>query len=451
MRIAFFSPLNPIESGISDYSEELLPYLARYAEVDLFIDDNYRPSSSKIVKNFRVYNYRDFDQARAKRAYDVNLYHIGNSPYHEYIYHTLLRYPGVVVLHDYVLHHLFIGMTLAKGDAQGYIEEMRYCYGEMGAALAREVVSRKRQVDPFEYPLVNRVLDTSLAVIVHSNYMKNLIKGISPRTKVAKVNSHLNLGMLYPDSLNLSEIKADFGLNHVQFIVASFGLITPQKRINVSLQAFARFRQYFPNSVYVLVGGVLPSYNLGEVIRKVNLGRAVIATGRTDLDTFLRYMAIADLGVNLRFPTAGETSASLIRLMGMGKPVIVSNVGSFAEFPDDCCTKVDMDEHEEALLFEYMKLLAANEAVRRQMGENARRYVEENHTLEGSAKAYIEVIEEVLLQPRFHNRIDALSTDISDVLLEEIAKEIASLGIYDDDETILREIAQVIADLNITV
>jgi glycosyltransferase involved in cell wall biosynthesis len=450
MRIAYFSPLNPIESGISDYSEELLPYLAQYAEIDLFIDDNYRPSNPKIVKNFRVYNYRDFDQLRAKRAYDVNLYHIGNSPYHEYIYRTLLRYPGVVVLHDYVLHHLFIRMTLAKGDARGYIEEMRYCYGEMGAALAREVVSRKRQVDPFEYPLTNRVLDASLAVIVHSNYMKDLVEGIGPRTKAAKVNSHLNLGMLYPDSLNLSETRADLGLNDDQFIVASFGLITPQKRINVSLQAFARFRQYFPSSVFVLVGGVLPSYNLEEVIHKVNLEKAVIATGRTDLDTFLRYMAIADLGVNLRFPTAGETSASLIRLMGMGKPVIVSNVGSFAEFPDDCCAKVDVDEYEEALLFEYMKFLAANEAVRRQMGENARRYVEENHTLEGSAKAYVEVIEQVLSQSHSHYRIDPLSTDIGDVLLEEIAEEMAGLGICDDDETILEEIAQAIADLNIT-
>ena len=450
MRIAYFSPLNPIESGISDYSEELLPYLARYAEVDLFIDDNYRPSNPKIVKNFRVHNYRDFDQLRAKRAYDVNLYHIGNSPYHEYIYHTLLKYPGVVVLHDYVLHHLFIGMTLAKGDAQGYIEEMRYCYGELGAALAREVVSRKRQVDPFEYPLVNRVLDTSLAVIVHSNYMKNLIKEISPRTKVGKVNSHLSLGTSCPDSLNLSEIRADFGLNHVQFIVASFGLITPQKRINVSLQVFARFRQYFPNSVYVLVGGVSPSYNLAEVIRKVNLEQAVIATGRTDLDTFLRYMAIADLVVNLRFPTAGETSASLIRLMGMGKPVIVSNIGSFAEFPDDCCAKVDVDEYEEDILLEYMKFLAANGVVREQMGKNARRYVEENHTLEGSAKAYIEVVKGVLSQSHFHHHIGALETDMGDLLLKEIAKEMASLGICDDDEIILREIARAIADLNIT-
>jgi len=56
-RIAYFSPLNPQKSGISDYSEELLPHLARYFDIDLFVD-GYQPSSDRIINDFRAYDYR---------------------------------------------------------------------------------------------------------------------------------------------------------------------------------------------------------------------------------------------------------------------------------------------------------------------------------------------------------------------------------------------------------
>ena len=101
--------------------------------------------------------------------------------------------------------------------------------------------------------------------------------------------------------------------------------------------------------------------------------------GHTELDEFLRYMQVADVAVNLRYPTSGETSGTLIRLLGLGKPVIVSNLGAFAEIPDGACAKVDLDEFEEDLLFEYLRRLAADEGLRRQMGENARRFVAPPH------------------------------------------------------------------------
>jgi len=119
-------------------------------------------------------------------------------------------------------------------------------------------------------------------------------------------------------------------------------------------------------------------------------------TGRVDIQTFQSHMAAADVGINLRFPTAGETSASVIRLMGIGKPVIVSNVGWFAELPDDCCLKVDPGETEEETLLDYMEFLAANEGARQELGANARAYMEENHSLDGSAQGYMTFICEIL-------------------------------------------------------
>src|SRR6516162_1684361 len=109
MKIAFFSPLNPIQSGISDYSEELLEAMrgatvgGRAVDVDLFVDKGYRPSNPQITGNFDVYPARSFDRTASR--YDSILYQMGNSPAHAYIYEALLQHPGVVVMHEFILHH----------------------------------------------------------------------------------------------------------------------------------------------------------------------------------------------------------------------------------------------------------------------------------------------------------------------------------------------------------
>src|SRR5437773_1587984 len=103
MKLAFFTPLNPVQSGISDYSEELLLALSgatmggREVGVDVFIDRGYRPSNREITRRFDVLPGRSFE--RVARRYDGVIYQMGNSPAHAYIYEALLRHPGVVVMH----------------------------------------------------------------------------------------------------------------------------------------------------------------------------------------------------------------------------------------------------------------------------------------------------------------------------------------------------------------
>jgi len=92
LRIAYFSPLNPIKSGISDYSEELLEYLSGYGVIDLFVDD-YKPSASWLYDSFKIESYRTIYKNNGTNDYDINIYHMGNNEKHSYIYSTLLQYP----------------------------------------------------------------------------------------------------------------------------------------------------------------------------------------------------------------------------------------------------------------------------------------------------------------------------------------------------------------------
>ena len=87
-------------------------------------------------------------------------------------------------------------------------------------------------------------------------------------------------------------------------------------------------------------------------------------------------------------PDAGETSASLLRLLAAGKVTFVTRTGAYAELPDNVCVKIEPDAFEKQLLVEYLDYFAARPDARTAMGTTARRYVQEHHTMQAAARAY---------------------------------------------------------------
>ena len=122
MRVAYFSPMPPEASGIADYSALLLPALRRHVDVE-------------VVKR---------RAKRPPRTVDLSVYHIGNNPdAHGWILDALRRAPGVVVLHDFVLHHLVAGVTIGRRDGHGYLDAMEREHGVVGRLLAHGVLDKR--------------------------------------------------------------------------------------------------------------------------------------------------------------------------------------------------------------------------------------------------------------------------------------------------------------------
>lgn len=452
MRLAYFSPLPPMRTGIADYSAELLPYLAQCFELELFVDEGFRPSP-ETAGRFAVHGHRAFPGLRER--YDAVLYQIGNNAdFHARIYETALRYPGVVVLHEAMLHHLVRGMTLAKGDLAGYVEAMRYAYGRTGEAMAKRSLDTGIPLDVWSYPLFERVVDASLGLIVHNRATADRVLASRPSARIAHVPHHLSLGELPdPTPEAVSEARRALDIPPEAFVVASYGFITPAKRVEVTLRAFERLRREVPNALLYLVGEVSPHYDLSGLLTP-DLAPGVVLVGRTELDRFLRFMLAADVAVNLRYPSGGETSGTLIRLLGLGKPVIVSNTGSFAEIPDDCCAKVDLDEGEEELLLAYLRRLATDEPLRRLLGDNARRHIRAHHTLEGSARGYADFVRRTVEErPEPFRAVPPLAAAPPDDVLSELVAEVAAqavdLGVGEKEEELLRDLAEIFVDLRL--
>src|SRR5207247_3555789 len=124
------------------------------------------------------------------------------------------------------------------------------------------------------------------------------------------------------------------------------------------------------------VGEQHPEFPIQPLIRSLELSAHVRLLGFTELEDFTGYLSACDIVLNLRYPTVGESSGSLLRALGLGRAVLVSDVGSFREFPDDVCLKVPVGPGEEEIIFEYLNLLTSRPDVAQAMGRQARCYVQ---------------------------------------------------------------------------
>ena len=179
-------------------------------------------------------------------------------------------------------------------------------------------------------------------------------------------------------------------------LIGVFGFLKPYKRIAESLRAFRRLVRAVPDARMILVGEAHPELPLKSLITSMGLEQQVRHLDFVPMEDFNGYLGACDIVLNLRYPTVGESSGTLQRALGMGKAVIVSDVGSFRELPDDICLKVPVDATEEEHLFEYLNLLATRPSVRCALGDRARAWAERECSWDVTARRYAEFLEAVV-------------------------------------------------------
>ena len=362
MKVAWYSPMPPERSGISDYSALLVPALRERVDVEL------APRGGTA-------------------SGDVAVYHVGNDAnVHGWILERLRARPGVVVLHDFVLHHLVAGLTLGRRDAQGYLAALENDAGIAGRLLGLGVVDGCLpplwEVRPQDFPLCGEVLDLATGLIVHSGYVEG------------RAQAHGYDGPLW--HVPMAAWPAPPG-EAAQVdgtpLFGAFGHLNASKRIPQLLLAFARFRETHCDARLVLAGSADPALELDWRIEQASLAEAVVREDYVSEERLWALLRRVDAAVLLRSPTMGETSGVAIRALSAGTPLVVSDVGSFSELPDDVALKVPPDEHEVRNLVAAFETLSTP-GVRDEIGRRARALAETEHDLERVADLYTSALEE---------------------------------------------------------
>lgn len=395
MKIAFVTPLNPVRSGISDYIEELTGPLGKYTQIDFFID-GYEPDNTEIKENHKVYAMEDLDNDELRESYDGILYQVGNnSKHHGKIFSYAEKYPGILELHDFSLHNYVAGMTYAKGDTDAYLDMLEYCHGKRGRQVGMRFLAGKSlapwEERAMEFPANKYWIDRSRGVIVHSDFAKQMIRGMVPEKPVTMIPLH-SLDICEDYQANRARCREKLGLSLDKLVLGSFGFATRTKQNRQIIQALAKVRDAKVDFVFYIVGDVQDE-EIPKTIEKYGLQDQVVVTGFTSTEEFDTYMGACDICLNLRYPTCGESSASLHRMLGLGKGIIVTNIGTFQDYPDSIAKKMPIGDEAIPDIAKTILELAENRSELAHMQAASVQYAKKHFSIEDNAKKYVAFIQ----------------------------------------------------------
>jgi len=391
-RLAYVSPLPPEKTGIADYSAELIPQLTRWYEVEVIVAQS-DITDAYICANCPIRTVEEF-RVQASR-YDRVLYHFGNSSFHEHMFVLLEKIPGVVVLHDFFLSGI---QTLRDGRGMEPHPLARALQTSHGYYAVRE---RFTALDVWNvamrYPANLPVLQNALGVIVHSDYSRRLTRQWYGSTADADwvIIPHLRSLAL---ATNRKASRSALGLEEGELLVCSFGLLGPHKLNHRLLDAWLSSPLAADAKAYlVFVGendGGEYGQNLMRRIRESNVAERIRITGWADVETYRQYLAAADIGVQLRCLSRGETSGTVLDCMNYGLATIVNAHGSLADLDPQGVWMLS-DEFSNEELTEALTTLARDPERRRTLGARAREIIRTRHAPRRCAEQYVEAIENI--------------------------------------------------------
>ncbi|MDX2437068.1 MAG: glycosyltransferase [Acidobacteriota bacterium] len=378
MKILWASPLPPFRSGVSDYAIEILEALGSRARVRVV-----EPPGWEVPKDWPLGDAVELVPTGAQAAPDeVSLLHLGNNPHHLWLLERLGRPRTAVVLHDLVLHHLLVEAAAADATSGSLEERLSESHGAAGAALAsaREVGFTGRR-DPFLFPALKSFLKASDAVIVHSRWARERVRNEEPALPVGLVG----LPARDPGVVDRTAIRHRLGLEDHDLVLMHLGFLTPEKGLLAILGGVAAAVRAGVAARLVLVGQGASGEGLVRAAKAAGVGDRVVATGWIEPVDFPSVPAAADLGVVLRTPSAGETSAAAVRFLACGTPVAVGGRRQFLEFPEAAAPRLTPGPSASAELARLLATAAEGGAGWAARRRAARQTYEDDHTPERAA------------------------------------------------------------------
>jgi glycosyltransferase involved in cell wall biosynthesis len=326
-RIGLVTPWPPQPSGIADYAYDLCADLRDAGALPtVFV----RPEEEapRLLDGVEIVDLRALGSAAERfAAQDLLLYQMGNSPrFHGWMLPLLQKHPGVVHLHDMVLHHLVAALTAGEHADAAYLATLARWYGDEAARWAARAILDGpvpwHTGHVTDLPLAEEILRFASACVVHSDFAYARLVPRLPRLPFLRMRQRYRMSRRpAPPRAPATPLSA-----------AVFGDVVPHKHVDMVVRAVAAARRAGGDVRLDIVGA--PDDHIGRAIEALGLQDAVRIHGRVGEAEFLAALARADICIAWRDPTMGETSGVVSRALQLGVPLIVHRVGWYAELPD---------------------------------------------------------------------------------------------------------------------
>lgn len=396
-RLALFSPVRPVASGISDYTQESLSLLTGRYDITLFLD-GYQPSDPGLSRLATVEQAADCEMLHELEPFDAFIYHLGNSPVHAYLLPFVTRHPGLLILHDNTVLPARLHQTLSSWRGEDFRREMADTYGERGETAAEIILTGlHNHLFLRLFSLTELLVRASLVTAVHDSWSAAELRRRNPGATVEVVPHYVAVPATSPG--DRERFRAQWGLPTAGTVIGSLGLLTPDKEIGLLIEVFARLVREGHDVHLLLAGAAGENLPLDHLVRQSGVAGRIVVTGHLPSDEFRGAMASCDLLVQLRWPTRRESSAIVQRAMAAGVAVVMSDLAHHADYPADTVFRVDTYLERESLYRELRRAVSAP-PLRQRRARAAQARLNRTASAEVAARRWFEIIDVTIARSR---------------------------------------------------
>ena len=337
-KLAYVSPMPPEKTGIANYSAELLPFLAEHFDIVVIVGKSCK-SESIIPDGCDVQDDYWFNANGNKFKHII--YHFGNSLFHKYMDELIIKFPGIVVLHDFYLSGPPAHLDLTGEEPGIWSKSLFKSHGYHSLydlAFTSDYTSMI-----YKYPCNKEILKNATEVIVHSTHAQQLAHRFYG--KDSTYNWHVIPLIRVPKYISKHEAKTALEIDPDDFVCCSFGILSPSKLIDLLIEAWLSSCLAGKSNIQLIFVGenIDENYTSGlqSLLKtKPDLSNNIRITGFVDNNNYQLYLSAADMAIQLRTSSRGETSAAALDCIAASIPLIVNSHGSMAELPSNVVVKL---------------------------------------------------------------------------------------------------------------
>lgn len=381
MRIAWVTPLARA-SAIAAVSVAVVEELDRFVDVELVHPKTRTPLSTSVRSSVLT----DHPDSHL-REFDHVVFCMGDSGFHTEVYSASQTVPGVVVLHDLVLHHLFAELWLGLGGVERYVAELERFTDPGTARAAQERLDEMSRWDwspasPELVPLLEPALLGALGVITHTAFATQ---------QVARRFDGPIATIPMPVYLDLDPFGQARSREPV--VVTSIGHVNRNRNVELVIRAIGSSARLRRRVRYVVAGWCAHATReqLLRLVHELGLDDIVELRGTVDDAELTALLGVAEIGVNLRFPAIEAASMSQLEEMAAGLAVVVADDGHYSELPDDVVVKLDRRPGVEEVACA-LERLVDDQDLRHAIGARASAFVRERHRPDRYARAVLDFL-----------------------------------------------------------
>ena|GEM_PF-6755743 len=372
-RIAWFTPLPPQETGIANCNAGLLPHLTQDFDITLVIDGDYPVKDDSLNVNFPILSTAEFETRYHVGAYDQCVYHIGNSPFHMYMFPFIEKYGGAMVLHEIAMNYL-----------AGFLESRITDHNRIDILARQQALfpaDSEEYADARTTAFLHYMLNLSDGVFVHSKHAQAMLQKLAPAHSCPVIISELGTSFpILPTELEKKQLRKKLHIEENKFICSALGGIHRVKGVEDILNTLCQLLSLANDMIFIFVGAFAEEnkdWFTALLSKASRIGIDVRTTGYVNDKLFIDYIKISDFALSLRTFSRGESSAVILNLLSHGIPTIVYDNGYFSEIDDNAVLKVPLSDTE--ALKKQIERLIANEDLRKTTSRHARDFAARLH------------------------------------------------------------------------